>query len=90
MSLACAFGPMAGPQRMVWPEPPEADRFRVGDEWRSPGGLRWRVVRESRDWGGARVAIIKEGDKRAIWRGAYNIGPRGVRGWQRLSWGGRE
>lgn len=90
MSMMCGFGPMASPQRMVWPEPPAADRFRVGDVWRSSSGIRWSVERVLRDWKGARVSLVNLSNGKRQYRRACDLGPRGERQWSRESWGGSE
>jgi len=75
------IGPLHSPPAPR-PEPPPADRFRLGDIWRSPRGKDWQVDKVD----GPRVRLLRVvGNQRTTqWRGAWDTGRDMTDAWERL------
>lgn len=68
--------------RFLFPQPPIADRFRVGDRWQATNGLAYEVCRGlSRDV--VRLVPLQAGER------IEHFGVLRVNGFRRLRWGGR-
>ena len=65
---------------------PDADCFRIGDEWKSPKGIVYRVVRA----GGQTVHLLSLSTRRLRARQWDDIGAHSGRPWVRLSYGLRD
>ncbi len=63
------------------PHPP-ADRFRVGDVWRSPRGKDWTV--DKVETGMARLRSVRNPGN-AKWRAAFDTGRDMLSAWQRIT-----
>ena len=61
---------------------PPADRFRVGDVWRSPRGKDWTVDKEG--IGQVRLRSVSN-PSRTKWRIAFNTGNDILNPWQRIT-----
>jgi len=64
------------------PDPPPADRFRLGDIWRSPRGKDWKVDKVD----GPRVRLLRVvGNQRTTqWRGVWDTGRDMTDAWERI------
>ena len=62
--------------------PAPADRFRLGDIWRSPRGKNWQVDQVD----GPRVRLLRiVGNQRTTqWRGAWDTGRDMTDAWERI------
>jgi hypothetical protein len=67
--------------------PPAADRFRVGDVWRSPRHKDWQVERIHHQRGALLVRAVAN-RRTTQWRHELAIGKNMMDAWMRLSWGG--
>jgi hypothetical protein len=67
------------PQRS--PDPPTADRFRLGDIWRSPRGKDWQVDRIAN--GQVRLRALHNRHT-TQWRFAWKTGKDMTNAWERL------
>jgi len=66
------------------PEPPPADRFRLGDIWRSPRGKDWQVDKiEGRTRGIARLRALHN-QHSTQWRDIWNTGRDMTNAWERI------
>jgi hypothetical protein len=63
------------------PHPP-ADRFRVGDVWRSPRGKDWTCDKEG--YSAVRLRSVHN-PKNTQWRGIYDTGRDMLSAWQRIT-----
>jgi hypothetical protein len=72
------------------PIPPPADRFRVGDVWRSPRLIDWEVIRQNASKGSVtlyrRDPVLGVQSKSRDW---YATGRDMTNAWERISWGGQ-
>jgi hypothetical protein len=61
--------------------PPPADRFRLGDIWRSPRGKDWQVDKIE-----SRIARLRALHNRhsTQWRGIYDTGKDMTNAWERI------
>jgi hypothetical protein len=66
------------------PDPPPADRFRLGDIWRSPRGKDWQVVKVEGE-------LLKRAMLRALhnrhtiqWRSIWATGKDMTNAWERI------
>lgn len=69
--------------------PPPADRFRIGDVWRSPRGKDWRVQRIDH----LRLALLvcEVSNRRTTQkRHVLATGTDMTNAWVRISWGGEQ
>jgi len=64
------------------PEPPPADRFRLGDIWRSPRGKDWQVDKIK----GSRARLLRSvGNQRTTqWLGIWDTGRDVTNAWERI------
>jgi hypothetical protein len=62
---------------------PPADRFRVGDIWRSPRGKRWRVQRDD-PLKGALLVDAELPNRSRQWRNQLAIGDNMTNAWLRI------
>ena len=76
-----AAGVLGGPRQER--REPDADCFRVGDKWRSPTGLVYRIVRA----GGRTVTLLNTQTGKTKNRPWDDIGAHTGRPWVRLSCG---
>jgi hypothetical protein len=73
------IGFLLSPQRP--PEPPPADRFRLGDIWRSPRGKDWQVDQIA----GHKARLRSLHNRRTTqWRFFWNTGRDMTNAWERL------
>jgi hypothetical protein len=67
------------------PDPPPADRFRLGDIWRSPRGKDWQVdtIVGGTRRGRARLRALHNRHS-TQWRGIWETGTDMTNAWERL------
>jgi len=75
-----AAGCFGGPRQDVPKREPDADCFRIGDEWRSPAGVVHRIVRS----GGRTVTLLNTTNGKVQFRQWDAIGANTGRPWVRV------
>ena len=64
---------------------PPADRFRLGDTWRSPAGKDWYVERIAPGYSRGVLLVRKVNNRRTTqWRGDFSTGTNMMNAWQRI------